>query len=59
VDKPFYRTDDIHGMADFIAGYSGVDAHRLGALGICGDGGYTLKAQTWPRPTSASRPLPP
>ncbi len=44
VDKPFYRTDDIHGMADFIAGYPGVDVERLGALGICGGGGYTLKA---------------
>lgn len=44
VDKPFYRTDDIHGMADFIAGYPGVDTERLGALGICGGGGYTLKA---------------
>ena len=44
VDKPFYRTDDVHGMADFIAGYPGVDVDRLGALGICGGGGYTLKA---------------
>lgn len=44
VDKPFYRTDDVHGMADFIAGYQGVDTERLGALGICGGGGYTLKA---------------
>jgi uncharacterized protein len=44
VDKPFYRTDDVHGMADFIVGYPGVDAGRLGALGICGGGGYTLKA---------------
>jgi uncharacterized protein len=44
VDKPFFRTDDIHGMADFIATFPGVDADRLGALGICGGGGYTLKA---------------
>jgi uncharacterized protein len=44
VDKPFFRTDDVHGMADFIAGFPGVDADRLGALGICGGGGYTLKA---------------
>ena len=44
MDKPFYRTDDVHGMADFIAGYPGVDIERLGALGICGGGGYTLKA---------------
>jgi fermentation-respiration switch protein FrsA (DUF1100 family) len=44
VDKPFYRTDDVHGMVDFIARYPGVDGERVGALGICGGGGYTLKA---------------
>ena len=44
VDKPFIRTYDIHGMADFIAAFSGVDVDRLSALGICGGGGYTLKA---------------
>jgi len=43
-DKPAFRTEDISGMADFISGYAGVDAKRLGALGICGGGGYTLKA---------------
>lgn len=43
-DKPQYRTEDIHGMADFISQYPGVDANRLGALGICGGGGYTLNA---------------
>ena len=43
-DKPAYRTDDIRGMADFISQYKGVDANRLGVLGICGGGGYTLKA---------------
>lgn len=44
VDKPSYRVEDIHGMADVISSYPGVDAERLGALGICGGGGYTLKA---------------
>jgi len=44
VDKPFFRTDDIHGMADFLAGFAGVDITRLAALGICGGGGYTLNA---------------
>jgi fermentation-respiration switch protein FrsA (DUF1100 family) len=44
VDKPAYRTEDIHGMADVISSYPGVDAERLGILGICGGGGYTLKA---------------
>ena len=44
VDKPAYRIEDIHGMADFITGYAGVDAARLGLLGICGGGGYSLAA---------------
>lgn len=44
VDKPANRIEDIHGMADFITSYDGVDADRLGVLGICGGGGYTLKA---------------
>lgn len=44
VDKPFYRTEDIHGMVDYISAYPGVDANRIGALGICGGGGYTLNA---------------
>jgi fermentation-respiration switch protein FrsA (DUF1100 family) len=43
-DKPAYRIEDIHGMADFIARYPGVDAARLGLLGICGGGGYSLAA---------------
>ena len=44
MDKPYYRTEDIHGMADYISQYPGVDSDRLGALGICGGGGYTLNA---------------
>ena len=43
-DKPQNRTDDIHGAADFITRYPGVDAGRLGLLGICGGGGYALNA---------------
>ncbi len=43
-DRPAFRTEDIHGMIDFISTYPGVDASRLGALGICGGGGYTLNA---------------
>ncbi len=44
VDKPAYRIEDVHGMADFISRYPGVDAARLGLLGICGGGGYSLAA---------------
>jgi fermentation-respiration switch protein FrsA (DUF1100 family) len=43
-DKPANRVEDIHGMADLISRYQGVDPSRLGVLGICGGGGYTLKA---------------
>lgn len=42
-DKPAYRIEDIHGMVDYITHYPGVDAERVGILGICGGGGYTLK----------------
>jgi len=44
VDTPANRIEDIHGMADFITAYPGVDAERLGLLGICGGGGYSLSA---------------
>ncbi|WP_447982937.1 alpha/beta hydrolase [Achromobacter kerstersii] len=43
-DKPQFRIEDIHGAADFITQYPGVDAARLGLLGICGGGGYSLSA---------------
>jgi fermentation-respiration switch protein FrsA (DUF1100 family) len=44
VDKPAFRIEDIHGMADFITRYPGVDTARLGLFGICGGGGYSLAA---------------
>ncbi|MES2804829.1 MAG: alpha/beta hydrolase [Bacteroidota bacterium] len=44
VDKPSNRIEDVHAMADFISQYKGVDTSRLGLLGICGGGGYSLKA---------------
>jgi fermentation-respiration switch protein FrsA (DUF1100 family) len=43
IDKPANRVEDIHGMADFISRYEGVDVARIGLLGICGGGGYSLK----------------
>jgi hypothetical protein len=44
VDTPSNRIEDIHGMADFISKYKGVDQGNIGLLGICGGGGYSLKA---------------
>ena len=44
MDKPANRIEDIHGAADFIACFPGVDATRLGLFGICGGGGYSLAA---------------
>lgn len=43
-DKPAYRIEDIRRAVDIIAQYPGVDRERIGILGICGGGGYTLKA---------------
>lgn len=42
-DKPYLREESIHGMVDYISTFKGVDEKRLGILGICGGGGYTLK----------------
>ncbi|WP_136807158.1 alpha/beta hydrolase [Desulfosediminicola flagellatus] len=44
IDKPANRIEDIRGMADYLTQYQGVNANRLGLLGICGGGGYSLKA---------------
>jgi fermentation-respiration switch protein FrsA (DUF1100 family) len=43
-DRPQNRVEDIHGAVDYIRHYPGVDKDRIGALGICGGGGYTLRA---------------
>ncbi len=43
-DKPANRLEDIHRAADILGQFPGVDAERIGILGICGGGGYTLKA---------------
>jgi hypothetical protein len=44
VDMPANRVEDIRGMAEYITQYAGVNADRLGLLGVCGGGGYSLKA---------------
>lgn len=50
LDVPAHRIEDVHGMVDILSIFPGVDKNRIGALGICGGGGYTLAAvQTDPR----------
>lgn len=44
LDNPAFRVEDIHAMVDYLETYPGVDTDRIGLLGICGGGGYTLKA---------------
>lgn len=43
-DKPANRIEDIHRAADILSVFPGVDSECLGILGICGGGGYTIKA---------------
>ena len=46
-DYPANRIGDVSGMVDYLSQLPQVDAARIGALGICGGGGYTLAcAQT-------------
>lgn len=44
LDIPQNRINDVRGMVDYISHYPGVDSSRIGALGICGGGGYTFAA---------------
>ncbi|TKX28111.1 alpha/beta hydrolase [Campylobacter sp. MIT 12-5580] len=44
VDTPANRTEDIRAALDFLEKQSGVDKEKLGIIGICGGGGYSLKA---------------
>ena len=44
LDIPANRINDVRGMVDYISQYPGVAPSRIGALGICGGGGYTFAA---------------
>ena len=41
-DYPSNRIDDVSGMVDYLSKLESVDNNRIGSLGICGGGGYTL-----------------
>lgn len=54
-DIPTNRVNDIHAMVDYLITFPGVDTDRIGLFGICGGGGYTLKAaQTEKRAKAAA-----
>lgn len=43
-DYPSNRIEDVSGMVDYLISLPKVDSSRIGSLGICGGGGYTLAA---------------
>ena len=43
LDKAYSRVEDIRSAIDFLTTVPGVDTNRIGALGICGGGGYTIE----------------
>ena len=43
-DYPSNRIEDVSGMVDYLSMLPKVDKSRIGSLGICGGGGYTLAA---------------
>ena len=43
-DKPQNRIEDIRAATDYLSQYPGADGEHLGLLGICGGGGYAIKA---------------
>lgn len=44
LEIPEYRVDDIRGAVDYLTTLDVVDENRIGALGVCAGGGYTVNA---------------
>ncbi|AND78700.1 alpha/beta hydrolase [Streptococcus pantholopis] len=44
LENPYIRVEDISGVADYLTTLRYVDSNRIGALGICAGGGYTVNA---------------
>ncbi|MDO4278640.1 MAG: alpha/beta hydrolase [Lachnoclostridium edouardi] len=52
-DLPSNRVEDIRAAIDYLTSVAGVDENRIGALGICGGGGYTIEASKTDKRISA------
>lgn len=44
IEDPAIRVSDIRFVIDHLVALPYVDAHRIGAIGVCGGGGYTIHA---------------
>lgn len=44
IEVPEIRVEDFSAAVDYLSNYPAVDPNRIGALGICGGGGYVVSA---------------
>jgi hypothetical protein len=44
IEDPSIRTSDIRFAIDYLVSLPFVDENRIGAIGVCGGGGYTIHA---------------
>ncbi|NDV94503.1 hypothetical protein D0T84_06150 [Dysgonomonas sp. 521] len=44
IESPEARVEDFSAAVDFLSNHQNVDANRIGVIGICGGGGYSVSA---------------